>query len=63
MDAFVLSVARDYEGRQECALGKPQWLSPTTELNWRRFAIMNIPRHLFSEATSQAARRGAKKDR
>ena len=29
----------------------------------RRFAIMNIPRHLFSEATGQAARRGAKKDR
>jgi hypothetical protein len=29
----------------------------------RRFAIMNIPRHLFSEATGQAAQRGAKKDR
>jgi hypothetical protein len=29
----------------------------------RRFAIMNIPRHLFSEAMGQAARRGAKKDR
>jgi hypothetical protein len=25
----------------------------------RRFAIVNIPRHLFSEATGQAARRGA----
>jgi hypothetical protein len=29
----------------------------------RRFGIMNIPRHLFSEAMGQAARRGAKKDR
>src|SRR3954447_3804406 len=28
----------------------------------RRFAIMNIPRHPFSEALGQAARRGAKKD-
>jgi hypothetical protein len=27
----------------------------------RRFAIINIPRHLFSEATGQAARRGAAK--
>lgn len=29
----------------------------------RRFAIINIPRHLFSEATGDAARRAAKKDR
>jgi hypothetical protein len=29
----------------------------------RRFAILNIPRHLFSEATGEAARRAAKKDR
>jgi hypothetical protein len=29
----------------------------------RRFAIINIPRHLFSEATGQAARRATKKDR
>ncbi len=29
----------------------------------RRFAIINIPRHLFSEATGEAARRAAKKDR
>jgi hypothetical protein len=29
----------------------------------RRFALINIPRHLFSEATGQAARRGAAKDR
>ena len=29
----------------------------------RRFAILNIPRHLFSEATAGAARRAAKKDR
>ena len=29
----------------------------------RRFAIINIPRHLFSEATGEAARRVAKKDR
>jgi hypothetical protein len=29
----------------------------------RRFAIINIPRHLFSEATGGAARRAAKKDR
>jgi hypothetical protein len=29
----------------------------------RRFAIINIPRHLFSEATGQAARRGATKGR
>ena len=29
----------------------------------RRFALINIPRHLFSEATGQAARRAAKKDR
>lgn len=29
----------------------------------RRFAIINIPRHLFSEATAGAARRAAKKDR
>ena len=29
----------------------------------RRFAILNIPRHLFSEATGQAARRATKKDR
>ena len=26
----------------------------------RRFAILNIPRHLFSEATAAAARRAAK---
>jgi hypothetical protein len=26
----------------------------------RRFAILNIPRHLFSEATASAARRAAK---
>jgi hypothetical protein len=25
----------------------------------RRFALLNIPRHLFSEATAAAARRGA----
>ena len=29
----------------------------------RRFAIINFPRHLFSEATGQAARRAASKDR
>jgi hypothetical protein len=29
----------------------------------RRFAIINIPRHLFSEATGEAARRAARKDR
>jgi hypothetical protein len=29
----------------------------------RRYAIINIPRHLFSEATGEAARRAAKKDR
>ena len=29
----------------------------------RRFAVLNVPRHLFSEATGQAARRAAKKDR
>lgn len=29
----------------------------------RRFAIINIPRHLFSEATGEAARRAANKDR
>jgi hypothetical protein len=29
----------------------------------RRFAIINIPRHLFSEATAAAARRAATKDR
>ena len=29
----------------------------------RRFAILNIPRHLFSEATGKLARRQAKKDR
>ena len=29
----------------------------------RRFALINIPRHLFSEATGQAARRGAREDR
>jgi hypothetical protein len=29
----------------------------------RRFAIINVPRHLFSEATGQAARRAASKDR
>lgn len=29
----------------------------------RRFALINIPRHLFSEATGQAARRAAKKGR
>ena len=29
----------------------------------RRFAILNIPRHLFSEATGQAARRRAKTHR
>ena len=28
----------------------------------RRFAIINIPRHLFSEATGQAARRGTMKN-
>jgi len=28
----------------------------------RRFAIINIPRHLFSEATAGAARRAATKD-
>ena len=27
----------------------------------RRFAILNVPRHLFSEATGQAARRAARK--
>jgi len=27
----------------------------------RRFAILNVPRHLFSAATGQAARRAAKK--
>jgi hypothetical protein len=26
----------------------------------RRFALLNIPRHLFSEATAAAARRGTK---
>jgi hypothetical protein len=25
----------------------------------RRFAVLNIPRHLFSEATARAARRAA----
>jgi hypothetical protein len=29
----------------------------------RRFALINIPRHLFSEATSKAARRRAREDR
>ena len=29
----------------------------------RRFAIINIPRHLFSEATGEAAQRAANKDR
>jgi hypothetical protein len=29
----------------------------------RRFALINIPRHLFSEAAGQAARRAAKKNR
>jgi hypothetical protein len=29
----------------------------------RRFAIINVPRHLFSEATGAAARRAARKDR
>jgi len=29
----------------------------------RRFAIINVPRHLFSEATGGAARRAARKDR
>ena len=29
----------------------------------RRFAIINIPRHRFSEATGEAARRAARKDR
>ena len=29
----------------------------------RRFAIINIPRHLFSEATAGAARRAATRDR
>ena len=28
----------------------------------RRFALINIPRHLFSGATGEAARRAAKKD-
>ena len=28
----------------------------------RRFALINIPRHLFSEATGQAARRRARDD-
>ena len=30
---------------------------------WRRFAIINIPRHLFSQATGRMARRAATKDR
>ena len=29
----------------------------------RRFALLNIPRHLFSEATAAAARRSAKSRR
>jgi hypothetical protein len=29
----------------------------------RRCAIINVPRHLFSEATGAAARRAARKDR
>jgi hypothetical protein len=29
----------------------------------RRFAIVNIPRHLFSEATGKAARRASRKER
>ena len=29
----------------------------------RRFAILNIPRHLFSEATGKAARRASRKER
>jgi hypothetical protein len=29
----------------------------------RRFAIINVPRHLFSGATGAAARRAARKDR
>ena len=29
----------------------------------RRFAIINIPRHLFSQATGRMARRAATKDR
>jgi hypothetical protein len=29
----------------------------------RRFALINVPRHLFSEATGAAARRTARKER
>jgi hypothetical protein len=29
----------------------------------RRFAILNIPRHLFSEAAGKAAQRASKKER
>jgi hypothetical protein len=29
----------------------------------RRFAILNVPRHLFSEATGEAARRAGRQDR
>jgi hypothetical protein len=29
----------------------------------RRFAILNIPRHLFSEATGESARRASRKER
>jgi hypothetical protein len=29
----------------------------------RRFAIINVPRHQFSQATGETARRAAKKDR
>ena len=29
----------------------------------QRFAILNIPRHLFSEATGKAARRASRKER
>ncbi len=34
-----------------------------TRAERRRFAIIYIPRHLFSEATGEAARRSANKDR
>jgi hypothetical protein len=32
----------------------------TLPVERRRFAILNVPRHLFSEATAVAARRAAK---
>jgi hypothetical protein len=42
-------------------LGRPLKWGTSTLVEHRRFAILNIARHLFSEATGESARRAPRK--